>query len=266
VPSNSGALSMRASAWTSFLVPIAIGLLLALFRRLCPTRVADGADPTLTDEERRVYVRWEVGEIVPFFILAPLLGFAWYFALKGAAGQFQHVAPGTRFLVRPTSIYWAIPAIFLGIISPAVPIEWLYRCLLRERYRRFERDCNERMGFDGRRAFAWLAAFVAIGSSVGFVAGVTSFARFDEAGIEIGRPLSFRSKFYTYKSVTLIEHRATVRAPNGNIVQRPHFVIDFDDGTSWSCEQLLRDPEPELDARIAQLVAQKSGRRIIEQP
>jgi hypothetical protein len=65
---------MGASAWTSFLVPIAVGAL------------------------------------IPFFILAPLLGFAWYFALKGAAGLFQHVAPGTRFLVRPTPLEQPKPA------------------------------------------------------------------------------------------------------------------------------------------------------------
>jgi hypothetical protein len=257
---------MGASAWTSFLVPIAVGLSFALFRWLSPTSLADGAEPPITDEERRVYRRWEVGAHVLLFIFVPLLGFAWYFALRGAAGLFQHGAPGTRFLVRPTPNFWGIPAIFLGIISSAVPMEWLYRLLLRDRYRRYERFCNERVGFDGRRVFAWLAAFVAIGSSVGFVAGVTSFARFDETGVEIGRPLSFRNKFYPYKSVKSIEHRATFRAPNGNTIQRTHYVVVFDDGTSWNTREGLRDPVPESDDRIAQLVAQKSGRPIVEQP
>ena len=257
---------MGASAWTSFSLPIAVGLSFALFRWLCPTSLTDGAGTPLTDEERRVYRRWEGGALIPFFILVPLLGLAWYFALKGAAGLFQHATPGMQFLARPTPIFWGLPALFLGIISSAVPMEWLYRSLLRDRYPRYERFCNERVGFNGKRVFAWLAAFVAVGSSVGFVAGVTSFARFDEAGVEIGRPLGFRSKFYTYKSVKSIEHRATFRAPNGNNVRRPHYVVAFDDGTSWSTREGLRDPVPESDDRIAQLVAQKSGRSIVEQP
>jgi hypothetical protein len=122
------------------------------------------------------------------------------------------------------------------------------------------------VGFDGRRVFVWLAALVTAGSSFCFLAGVTSFARFDEAGVEIGRPLGFRSTFYRYARVKAIEHRATFRAPNGNTIQRPHYVILFDDGTSWSTRGGLRDPVPDLDGRIAQLVARESGRSIEEQP
>jgi hypothetical protein len=257
---------MDVSAWTSSLVPLGVGLSFALFRWLCPEGVTGGAECPLTDEERRIYRRWEFGALVPIFILAPTFGFAWYLALQGVADLFHKGAPGTRFLVRPAPAFWAIPSIFLGIISSAVPMECLYRSLLRDRYSRYERFCNERVGFDGKRVLAWLGACVAVGSVVGLVAGVTSFARFDEAGMEIGRPLGFRSKFHDYKSVKTIEHRTTFVAPNGTTVQRPHYVISFDDGTSWSTREGLRDPLPESDDRIAQLVAQKSGRPIIEKP
>jgi hypothetical protein len=86
--------------------------------------------------------------------LASLLGCAGYFALKGAAGLFHSVAPGTRFLVGPSLIFWGIFAAFLRVISSAVPIEWLCRSLLRDRYRRCERFCNERRRYAGRRADA----------------------------------------------------------------------------------------------------------------
>jgi hypothetical protein len=157
---------MGASAWTAFLVPIAIGLSFALFRRLCPARLAGGAEFPLTDEERRVYRRWEAGALVPFFIFAPLLTFAWYLALKGAAGYFEHVAPGTRFLTGPAPVFWALPAIFLGLVLSALPMVSLYRALLGDRYRRYERFCSERVGFDGKRVFAWLAAFRLLASSL----------------------------------------------------------------------------------------------------
>jgi hypothetical protein len=257
---------MGASAWTSFLVPIAVGLSFALLRRFFPVRLADGAEPPLTDEERRVYRRWELGALLPIFLLVPLLGYAWYLALKGASGLFHQATPATRYLVQPIPIFWGLPALFLGIISSAIPTEWLYRCLLRDRYRRYERFCNERAGYDGRRALVWLAGLFTAGSAVCFLAGVRSFARFDEAGVEIGRPLAFRSTFYPYARVKAIEHRATFRAPNGNTIRRPHYVILFDDGTSWSTRGAFRDPVPEIDERIVQLVARRSGRSIEEQP
>jgi hypothetical protein len=105
---------------------------------------------------------------------------------------------------------------------------------------------------------------IVIGSATVFLAGVTSFARFDETGVEIGHPLALRSKFYEYTCVKVIEHRTTFQAPNGNIIARPHHVITFDDGASWSSRGGLRDPNPSLDGRIVELVAQKSGLSVVE--
>ncbi len=46
-------------------------------------------------------------------------------------------------------------------------------------------------------------------AAVFFVAGVTTFTRFTDRGIEIQHPFSFRSTFYDYTRVRSIEHRAT---------------------------------------------------------
>ena len=256
---------MSASAWVPFLIPIAIGLSPVLCRRIFPLPPVNGAVSPLplTDEELRFYRRWEVGAILPFFIFAPLLGFAWYFVLNGAAGLFQHDATGSRFLVRPSPLFCAMPAIFLGVTSSAVPIDLLYRYLLRDRYHRYTLHSNEHAGFDQRRAFSGLATVVAVGASVGFVGIVTCYARFDDVGVEIRRPFGIRSKYCTYKSVKSIEHRVTVRAPNKGTVQGRYYVITFGDGTTWST---LHDPVPEVHDQVAKLVAQKSGRPIIEHP
>jgi hypothetical protein len=240
----------------------------ALFRRWFPPRIADEDDP-LTDEEHRVYRRWEAWELLPFFAFAPFLGFAWYLALKGAADllhEHLHMTLGTRFLIQPISIVWWLPALFLGIVSSSVPVTWLYRLLLRDRYRRFERACDERVGFDGRLVTVWMAAVFAVGSSVWFVVGVRTFARFDGVGVEMRRPLSLRSTFHSYASIKAIEHRATFVAPNGNVVNRPYHIIVFDDGSSWSTNGGLRDPVPELDARIVEMVSRESGKPIQERP
>jgi hypothetical protein len=258
---------MDASAWiSSFLVFKAVWLSFALFRWFFPARPADDAEPPLTDEERRIYRCWEVGALLPFFLFFPLLGYAWYLTLKGASGLFLQATPETLYFAQPSPYFWGLPALFLGIISSAIPMEWLYRSLLRDRYRRYERSCNERVGFDGRRVFTWFAILVTAGSTVCFLAGVKSFARFEEGGVKIGRPLAFRSVCYSYACVQAIEHRVTFRAPNGNTIRRPHYVILFDDGTSWSTRGVFRDPVPELDGRIAQSVARRSGRSIMEQP
>src|SRR5437870_5508694 len=116
---------MQASVWTSALIPIAVGLLFACFRWLFPAHVAEPLDEPLTEEERRIYRRWEIGSLFPFFLFTALLGYAWYLALKSAAGLFHHETPDTRFLVQPTPIYWGIPAGFLGAITSPIPVDRL---------------------------------------------------------------------------------------------------------------------------------------------
>lgn len=237
----------------------------ALFRRYFPTLPDDPSESPLSDEERRVYRVWEMMGVLPVFVIIPLLTFAWYRTLNGAVGLFHQEVPRTRFVVQPNPLWWFGPALLLGIISAVIPVFGLYRVLLRERFRRFQRFCNEHVGFAADRVLKLLATIIIAGSAVFFVVAVRSFARFTEAGVEFGRPLSFRGSFYKYTRVQAIEHRATFRAPIGNSVQRPHYVILFDDGASWSSEDFLGATHDEA-YRIAQLVSVRSGRAIAERP
>lgn len=235
-----------------------------LFRWLFPVRADEASEPPLTAHERRVYGRWEIGSLLPFFLFVPTLSYLWYLALLGAASLLPHETPDTRFVLLPIPILWGFPAVLLGIVTSIIPLTGLYLALLGDRYRRYLRCCDERVGFNGEQAFAWLALAFVGGSVVFSVIGVKTFTRFTETGVEISRPLSVRSSFYEYTRVRSIEHRATLKAPNGNTVQHPHYVIIFDDGASWSTCDGLRDPVPELDGRITKLVSLRSRRAIVE--
>ncbi len=237
----------------------------AIMRWLFPVPREDLAGGPITDLERGDYRRWGFGVFLMLLVM-PLLGCLSYFGMTWAAGLFHRQTPGTRFLVQPSVSYWLLPAICLGIGACWIPLDWLHQLLLRDRYRRFERYWIERNGFDGRRLMVCLAVITFAGTAVFFLAGVTSFSRFSNAGIEIQRPFSFRSVFYDYARVRSIEHRATVKAPSGKTVERPHYVIEFDDHTSWSSDEFLRQPMPKVAERIARFVSQRSRRPITEQP
>jgi hypothetical protein len=243
-----------------------VHLVFGLLRRLFPVRAPDPSEPLLTDEERRDFARWGAAALCPFLVFAPLLGLGWYLLLTWCSGGAHRETPETLILLRPICYFWMVPSLFLGILTAPIPVEALYRALLGERYRRFERYCEEKNGFDARKTYALLAALAAPAALAFYLAGVTSFTRFTKDGIEIGRPLSFRSEFRGYSHVLAIERRATFRAPNGRIVHRPHYVIAFDDGESWCTRECLRDPVPEVDDPMAQLVSSRSGRDIVERP
>jgi hypothetical protein len=257
---------MRASAWTTIIVPIAAVVSFVIFRRVCAAPDAARETEPISEHERRVYRRWEIFAVVPVFLLVPLFTYLWYLGLTWAASLFDHHAPDTRFLVQPSGLSWIMPAFVLGILTVVIPLEGLYRGLLRERYARYQFHTEGRGGRVARKAFVCLASALSGGAAVWFLAGVTSFSRFTNVGVEIERPLSFRSQFHDYAGVELIEHRATFQHPSGTTEKRPHYVIHFDVGTSWSSREGLRDPVPEVDDQIAQLVSRQSGRPIVERP
>ncbi len=236
-----------------------------MFRRLFPVRPPDPSEPPLTDEERKTFHRWEMASIIPIFLFTAAFGSLWYLAMKEAAGLWPTATPATRFLLRPEPISFAAPALILGILSSALPIDGLYRLLLRERYRRFERACHERVGFDGDRALI-LIAVVFLPSIVAlFYLIAANAVRFTDSGIEIARPIPFRSRSHAYRQVRAIEHWMSFRAPSGNIVHRPYYAILFDDGDSWTTEDICQ-PSPRVAEAVIRLVAEKSGRDVVERP
>lgn len=132
-----------------------VHLSFAFFRRLFPLRDADPATAPLSDEERKVFHRWEIAGLVPLFLFTAVLACGWYHTIKWGAALFHAKVPDTRILLLLDPGWWVVPAMLLGLITSAIPINTFYYVLLRDRYRRFSRACEERVGFDGLRVFGF---------------------------------------------------------------------------------------------------------------
>jgi hypothetical protein len=253
-------------SWFRVLEAVTTTVVFAIVPVIFPKPVLDISEGPITDDERAAFCRYNYRIILPAILTVLLLMYAWFLALKAVAALFDHRNPGTKFLLQASPVTWAIPAMFLGIVSLPILLQWFSRSVLGGCYGRYQQYCNEREGFNDARFCGWLAALVVIAASVFFGVFVTVFARFSEAGIELGRPLSMRSVFYEYTRVRSIEHEMTNRAPNGKLVWKPHYVIRFDDGESWSTLEGFRDPEPDLEKQIAQFISAKCGQSIVEKP
>ena len=245
--------------------PIAVAIVFALLRWMMPVTPADAQALSLTDAERRLYYRWEVASLVPFFVFGPALTWMWYHALRELAGLAIGSSPDAVFVLAPTGRYWVVPSIFLGIVSAVVPMTLLYQALLGERFPTYERAAAERVGFDGRRALKGMSVLFGAATVVFFACAVNSTTRFTKDDVKVGNAFSFEARSQPYERVTAVLHRATFEAPSGKIVRRPHYVVQFADGTEWSTRQGLREPEPQLDAQVARFVAERAKLTIREE-
>lgn len=165
------------------------------------------------------------------------------------------------FSVAPDAAYWALPSIFLGIITSAVPLTAMYKLLLRDRYGEYDHYCSTRVGFSTNRVGAVLATLVIVGAGAFLLFGVRSRVDFLGDSISIRR-FGHEQTVYPYSSIRSIYSASHVRAPNGKIVHRPHYIIVFDGGDRWSTRDGLRDPKLHTDSVLVRYVATRSNRPV----
>lgn len=242
------------------LIPFAIALAFRFFRRWAPPPAKSSPGEEFTEAERKRFARWEAASIIPFIVFAAFLGWGWHFVLRSVGeGWIVYRNPDARYVLSPSSSYWALPALFLGIITSAVPLTMLFRLLLRDRYGRFVEFTNARAGFDSRKILRVFAVLVALGAGAFLLAGVRGYSVFDDNGIKESRVFSRQPEIYTYDSILSIQARQGLTGRRGKWIRRPHYVVTFRGERNWSTLGNLRDPAPVQETRIMRFVSEKSG-------
>jgi hypothetical protein len=255
----------QSTSITPILLPLVLVLVFAALRRFVPAPASREPDPaTLSREEIASYGRYELAAFPLFFACAAATGYAWYWALRGAGALLVAARGEAVHVLGAEPAYWALPAIFLGIVSSAVPIDLAYRRLLRDRYERFMRYGEQKHGYDTRKVMRAMSWLVGCGALVFVVCGVNGVTRVTEDGLVVGRAFSLGAVFHPYASVRAIALEEWATAPNGNRVHRPHYIVRFDDGTEWRSDFGLRGAATAEDRAAIAYIASRTGIALAE--
>ena len=233
-----------------------------IFKRLFPFKPTE-ADlkryPGLEDRFRP----FTVLEIIPFFAFSGLGAYLWYRGfLALQALQTGRLGPAVG-LITPTIYYWMLLALFLGMIFSAPLMRLSYRALLgRERDADYVLYNNMRAGFDTWKAVRGLAVLVVV-PALGFAfLGMDTYLKVTEQGMTLNPFWSLEERQYPFTEVKAVKSAARFRAPGGRTVDRPHFIVEFSDGTTWTTRDWLREAEPERDGKLAAFIASRSGKNM----
>jgi hypothetical protein len=90
------------------------------------------------------------------------------------------------------------------------------------------------------------------------------YSAFGNQEIKINGALSLSSKIYRYSDITKAKELESLYAPNGNIVNDPHFVIEFNDGQKWNSRESGFD-NFDQDKQIIELIRSKTNLELIKQ-
>lgn len=241
-----------------WVVPIAVPLVFALFRRLYPARPKLRSSRSLEDL-RAEFGRWHALGFVMFLVFAPLTGLLWWGLFVSVFSDGGFMLKGATYTLRPGSEMWAIPAIFLSIVSAGPPSALVYRWRLKGKYDEFQAYLGLKYGYDPTAASRLMYLAVGTLSAVGVAALANWYAVFSPSQIVLDNFLSLRSHAYRYEQLASIQKAPAFVAPNGDIVRRLVYELRFDDGTSWNTEQEPSEASGMQIAGLMKVVSQRSG-------
>jgi len=162
------------------------------------------------------------------FLLYKLLPWLLDYKLSFIAGGILIVKSGEEDVRLVTSLF---SGLFVAVIAMFMLIKRQlkedypeYLAFLSHRYRRFDAVVMAEYAM-GVYAVA-IAALIIV-----FFGHYTAFGQQE---IKIGRPFNLDTKTYKYSDVVSVKEVERLYAPNGNIVDDPHYIIEFSDGDKWN--------------------------------
>lgn len=233
----------------------------ASLAKVFPYRAPAGLSGDLAALSQR-YRWWQSVAAILDCAFAALCVFLWFQFFLLLQSVFQGRMPVSLFLMHPDGFLFLLPALFLGLVSAAIPAHFALACLLRGRYREYTHYQNLRVGFDAWKVLRWFGlATILLFLPVG-VLGLFCHTRFTQESLVNHPFFSLSEHEHPYAAVEEIRLIASFKAPSGDIVVRPYYEIVFQDGFIWSTRDELHQMEMPEIAAIIDFVSKRSGKPV----
>lgn len=251
-------------------IVIGVPAFLYLLARLFPFKPSHKVTPTVFLELRKKYTKWELACVLPFLLTWFLGAYFLLVAFNWVARHLAHGSSETRWLMLPDKYFFALPAASLGLLVAVVVIDFVFRFLLgADRYAEFYLYGELQSGFDARRVRNFLFAIIGIPSILVTFLAINCYAKFTDDKMTINAFWGVGESIHAYTNITRIESISSrSKAPNGNIVERQHYLIHFNDGYVWSTNNILYSFDEDTNVNSAkekevlEFIANKSGKQI----
>ena len=239
-------------------------ILMSVLRALFPYRPPPGTHVRNLDDLREEYQWWDTFAGLPYLAFVVVIGVLCFVGLQWMVEWRGQTLGPSRFLLLPGPVFSAVPAGAMGLILASVPMHFLYKALLRDRYPEFTAYCNLKAGFDTWKIFAWIAVLLFCVAGVIIAAEMSAYTRITDQAIVIRGPLSLRARTHSLAEIESIAAVAGVRNRSGEFVSDPYKVVHFKDGTIWSTRDGFQDHRSSQIRPLIAFLARSSGKPIEE--
>lgn len=145
-------------------------------------------------------------------------------------------------LIKPEAAIWFVLALMSAFGYSVLSLIKLAKWLFKSEEKDYWIYYNRKYGYNAMSFLKKMGIFIILCGSIFVCLALNSYVKFTKDSIEINQITSLFKVEYKLESVNKIFHYKQKLAPNGNVVEKPYYAIEFDDQFIWRTNANLRTP------------------------
>jgi hypothetical protein len=249
---------MNSGAIRAMAVAITVSVAFLVLRRVLPIAPPCPGERPI-DDLRKQYRKSDLGARLLLIALGGAAFWPLWRALRLLGSLAVPHVHDAVYVLTPSSLVWALPALVLGTIGASFLVDALLRHQLRDSYAEFVRYQNRRYGFDTARVERPIYLIVPAACLVGSALTANWYVYVTPHAIVVNPFFGVRETSLSFDRIDDIVTAGRVRSPIGKEIERREYAVRTRDGLSWNTQM---DPSMSPAARkteIVQYVSQQSG-------
>lgn len=192
----------------------------------------------LTDQFRSFDIKLLFG----FFLLIPANIVILTYLLTQLSNIGFSSEPLPEFIIRPNMGTWIVISMMLSLAIAVITMILLVKRIKKGEDEKYWKYYNLKYGFNATGVLKYLSILIILFTSLLAISQMNSYVKFYDDSIVINKPLDFIERRYDLIDISNVIHYLRTVAPNGKIVDKPHYGIEFSDGFFWRTNDDLRTP------------------------
>jgi hypothetical protein len=213
-----------------------VSLAFIIFQLLFPYKPKNNADFSLLKRNAKRYNQLELWAIFWIFLFVAYIAFCVVFL--GSQMQKHFFSQAYAYLIQPTFSFWFFPGLILGFGLVGIPMEFLYKLILKNEYYLYLEFTNLKHGWDGKKIWKPFSVSLVVAGVIVFYMGLTWYVRIDnENRIEINDLTTLKTVNYNLSDISAIIYSEKYHTKKGVEKSIAHYRIVMNDGYMYSSHE-----------------------------
>ena len=169
-----------------------------------------------------------------FLLVASIVTFLIYKLLPWLLDYKLSFIAGGILIVKSGENMCLVTSLFSGLFVAVIAMFMLIKRQLKEDYPEYLAFLSRRYRFDAVVITKYTMGVYAVAIAALIIVFFGHYTVFGQQEIKISRPFHLDTKTYKYSDVVSVKEVERLYAPNGNIVDDPHYIIEFSDEGKWN--------------------------------